>query len=866
MRSGIRQSGARKTAARPKGKKAKAAQSITQKITHGIRIVSITSFLLVACVALAGIFVMRGASDLMYQKSMEPLNSLNQASYQFNEIRVQMRNIALDIGNSEDDDGIAGSTSDSSSTAVVIDGFFASIQKNLDIYSKTVTSTQDKKNLKLIQSNVKALQGYWSDMRTDMNGSTQLQMQAELQTTDSLDQTINSEIASAIQIKLMEAQQQNQKIDFVCIAVLGLIGLTFVLCLWLVQRRGRRVAENITRPIHQTVLLAERVAEGDFSIDVDVHTGDEVQQLSDSFQKIVGVLRGLQRDINLLVDAAREGRLDVRADPQAHTGEFRKIIEGVNQTLDNVKTPLDVSAIFLAKLAAGMQLEPLENQYQGYYGTLVGNLNKVHGALVILKRESLRLADAGRSGRLDVRADESQLKGSYYDIIHGFNDTLDAVMKPTQEAMSVISRMAVNDYTTKMSGDYPGEFHNLARAIDVMRASLLQIQKNLEDLSRGDVSHLETLRRVGRRSENDRIFPALLNCFEIISQLVEEAGRLSQGAYQGDLEVRGDEERFEGSFRHIIAGMNRTMEAVQAPLQETSRVLSEMAANNLDVTIQGEYSGQYDQIRQSMELTIHAFNELLGQINRTTSQVDIGSRQVSEASLSLSQGATEQASAIEQLTASISHVASQTRKNAKDAGQASDLADRTLHNAAQGNEKMEQMLTSMKEIDRSSASISRIIQVIDDIAFQTNILALNAAVEAARAGEYGKGFAVVADEVRSLAARSAKAAKETTALIEDSARRTAAGTHSAEDTARMMAEMSTSVRQCAAIVENIAKASDEQAKAIEQIDQGLSQISSVVQTNSATAEEEAASSEELSSQVTTLRQMVNTFRLHSVSD
>ena len=286
--------------------------------------------------------------------------------------------------------------------------------------------------------------------------------------------------------------------------------------------------------------------------------------------------------------------------------------------------------------------------------------------------------------------------------------------------------------------------------------------------------------------------------------------------------------------------------------------------NQADVMNRISQGDLRDAVGVALSRLLRDDNQTFSTIRNATNQISHGSSQIAAASQTLAQGSTEQASAIEQIAASISDIAGKTKNNASQADEVNQIVLQAKEDVLEGNKRMQEMVSAMGEINEASENIQKIIKVIDDIAFNTNILALNATVEAARAGEQGKGFAVVAEEVRSLAGRSAEASSQTAEMIEDSIHKVKRGGELAQETAEALRIVSEMIEKITGLSEDIAKASNEQASATAQIDQALMQVSQVVQTNSATSQQCASASEELSGQAQGLEEELSRFQLKDV--
>ncbi|MDD3305998.1 MAG: methyl-accepting chemotaxis protein [Acetobacterium sp.] len=653
----------------------------------------------------------------------------------------------------------------------------------------------------------------------------------------------------------------------------------------------------------QNVVIAtmNQISEGDVSATIEVK--DDQDEISPALIKTIATIRDLISESTMLSQAAVEGRLNTRGTADAFKGGFKEIVGGVNNMLDALVGYIDVMPNPVLIIANDFDILYLNDSAAQVVG-LAKNEALGQPCHSLFKTsdchsENCACTRAMRTGNAATSETDAHPNGLDLDISY-------TGLPITDHSGKIIGAM---EFITDLTA-IRAEERRMIKISNYQQNETQKLVTELTKLSQGNTDVVIELAPCDADTQTTHetfllIGDSVSQCVASIKALVQDVGMLAQAGIAGNLDTRADISKHQGDFARIVDGVNATLDAVVAPVQEASATLNELAQGNLNTGMEGTYQGDYTLIKDNMNQTVDflkhyvseitttleeigrgnldqhitadylgdfqaiktALNDIttnlsatLSDINIAASQVEIGSQQISDGGQALSQGTTEQASAIQQLTASIEEVAAETKKNAINANDANDLALQVRSNAEVSNDQMHQMVAAMVDINDSSKSISKIIKVIDDIAFQTNILALNAAVEAARAGQHGKGFAVVAEEVRSLAARSAEAAKETTGLIEGSIDRVNAGTKIADQTEESLKEILTQIQKVTDLVGSIAQASNQQASEIAQINRGIEQVSEVVQTNSATAEESAAASEELSGQAEMLKQMVAAFK------
>ena len=336
--------------------------------------------------------------------------------------------------------------------------------------------------------------------------------------------------------------------------------------------------------------------------------------------------------------------------------------------------------------------------------------------------------------------------------------------------------------------------------------------------------------------------------------------RQVQPLQEGKLDLALDHQTND-ELGDLAGTLEKSMELIRGYIWDLNRIMEQMAKGNFNVKTATAFIGEFRSIEESIDILTSNLSSTINSICQAQTQVSGNAEHLSSGAQNLAQGATEQASAVEELYATLDTLSRSAAENVKTAATAQDNARQTGEQVTISGQQMEQMVAAMKDITEASQQIEKIIATIEDIAFQTNILALNAAVEAARAGAAGKGFAVVADEVRNLASKSDEAAKATKGLIENSVQATGRGSRIVSEVSATLNRTLELVMQSNTAIGAIVEAVKNDAESIAQVTEGIGQISSVVQSNSASSEESAAVSAELFNQVQRMEEQTRRFKL-----
>ncbi len=667
------------------------------------------------------------------------------------------------------------------------------------------------------------------------------------------------------------------------LAAVGLIS-------WVVTRS---VLRQLGGEPDEAANIANRIAVGDLSSKITLRPGDNASLMA-SMQHMTQSLQALLADASMLSKAAVDGKLATRADASKHQGEFRNIVQGVNDTLDAVIGPLNVAAKYVDDISHGAIPAKITDSYHGDFNTIKNNLNTCIDAVNALVADANMLSKAAVDGKLATRADASKHQGDFRKIVQGVNDTLDAVIGPLNVAAKYVDDISHGAIPAKITDSYHGDFNtiknNLNTCIDAVNALVADANmlskaavdgklatradaskhqgdfrkivqgvndtldavigplnvaaKYVDDISRGAIPAKITDSYHG---DFNTIKNNLNTCIDAINALVADAEMLSKAALEGKLATRADASKHQGDFKNLINGINQTLNNITQPVDELVSVILAMEQGDLSKTVQGDYQGELKNVKDSMNNMVAKLAQTINDVSATAETLASATAQVSSTSQSLSQAASEQAASVEETSASINEMASSIQQNTENAKIADGMSAEGSSKAAEGGKAVNDTVVAMKQIAKK-------IGIIDDIAYQTNLLALNAAIEAARAGEHGKGFAVVAAEVRKLAERSQVAAQEIGQLAINSV-------GMAEKAGKLLDEIVPATQKTADVVQEITAASEEQTVGVNQINTAMSQLSQITQQNASASEELAATAEEMSTQAISLQEIMSFFHV-----
>jgi len=613
----------------------------------------------------------------------------------------------------------------------------------------------------------------------------------------------------------------------------------------------------------KAMAVVKAFGEGDFEMPLERFPGKKAF-INDTIEQVRINLKRLIEDAYWLAAQAQEGNLSARADANRHQGDFRKIIAGINFTLDAIVVPLQETIEQIKHYSRGEMSGVLTAEYKGDFAELKKRLNFLAMTIKGVIDSAAFVKNEHDQGNIDIDIAAERFKGDFGVMANNINELVKSHIALQNRVVEVVQEYGKGNFSIDMDR-LPGKKGQITAAVDGVKHSLVIMQSEITSLANAASSgNLSARADAGQFEHSFKDMVAGINAtLDAVVNPLNVAANYVERIAHGDIPPKIID-RYQGDFNTIKNNLNTCIDAVNALVSDT-KMLSDAALNGRIQTRAdaSRHQGDFHTIVEGINATLETIVSPIITVKSAVDSISTAAKEISAGNADLSHRTEQQAASLEETASSMEELASTVKQNADNARQANQMAAAASEVATKGGSVVQKVVETMYSINESARKIVDIISVIDGIALQTNILALNAAVEAARAGEQGRGFAVVASEVRNLAQRSAAAAKEIKGLIGDSVEKVEDGSKLVGEAGRTMAEIVNSVKQVTEIMAEIAAASAEQSSGIEQVNQAVNQMDEVTQQNAALVEQAAAAAESLEEQAETLAQTVAQFRLES---